>query len=75
MTLKTIAFKNLKKKHFLILKMCSFCLFVTYSRLLRVQYDIIFVEGSCTCTKLNVFTEFVMNLQASTQVFRKKNNF
>ena len=40
---------------------------------MQVTYDIIVVERRSKC-KDNVLKEFVMNLLASTQVFRKKTN-
>ena len=46
MTLKTIVIQN-KKKHF-ISQFCSFyCLFVTWSRQLKVTDDIILVKARC----------------------------
>ena len=47
MTLKAIVFQN-EKKIVSTSQFCSFyCLFVTWSRSLKVKDDIIYVKGSC----------------------------
>ena len=57
MTLKTIVFQN-EKKNISTSQFCSFyCLFVTWSRQLKLKDDIIFVKGVFVKLRHGFFTK------------------
>ena len=60
---------DFERSNFLL---CSYLSIFTHNRYLQDADDLIFVEGGFKLTKSNVFKELVMNLRASTRVYRKK---